>query len=135
MYLRQARWPELETTLAALAPHAPPDATVLHARMKLARKEFAAARQVLEDVLRQAPQLLAAQVILSHVLLQSGDETGAEPLLRRIVEMDPGQAESWRNLAVLYRSRNRLPKAVAATHSSRLHCPLDADLLLHGVLL
>jgi tetratricopeptide (TPR) repeat protein len=136
LYLRQERWQEMETTLNALQPHAPLDAAVLQARMHLARKEFAPARQLLDDVLRQAPQLLTAQVILSHVLLQSGDESAAEPLLRRIVEMDPTQAESWRNLAVLYRRRNSLREAIAAAKAGSFHCPNDVSLLLlHGVLL
>ncbi len=79
---------------------------------------------------------MTAYVILSHVLLQSGDESTAEPLLRRIVEMDAGQGESWRNLAVLYRRTGRLREAIAAAQAGCLHCPHDADLLLlHGVLL
>jgi tetratricopeptide (TPR) repeat protein len=136
LYLLQERWSELKTTLTALGPHAPHDAAVLRARMSLARKEFAAARQLLEHTLRQAPQLVTAQVILSHVLLQSGDESAAEPLLRRIVELDPGQAESWRNLAVFYHRRGRLREAIAAAKAGCLHCPNDANLLLlHGVLL
>jgi tetratricopeptide (TPR) repeat protein len=136
LYLQQSRWVELETLLIELAPHAPLDATLLRARLHLARKEFAAARQLLEDLIGQAPHLLPASVILSHVLLQAGDENAAEPLLRRIVEMDAGQAESWRNLAVLYRRQNRLREAIAAAQAGRLHCPHDADLLLlHGVLL
>ncbi len=136
LYLRQERWPELEAILAELVPHAPVDAAVLQARMNLARKDFAAARQLLEVVLRQAPQLLPANVILSHVLLQSGDEIAAEPQLRRIVEIDPGQAESWRNLAVLYRRTGRLREAIAAAKAGCLHCPHDADLLLlQGALL
>jgi tetratricopeptide (TPR) repeat protein len=136
LHLRQERWPELETLLGELGPHALLDTAILRAGMYLARQDFAAARQLLEDVIRQAPQLLPAHVILSHVLLQSGDERAAELQLRRIVEMDPRQAESWRNLAVLYRRQNRLPEAIAAAQSGRLHCPLDAELLLlHGVLL
>jgi tetratricopeptide (TPR) repeat protein len=136
LYLLQSRWPELEILLAELEGHAPPDAAVLRGRMHLARKEYDAARQLLEDVIGQTPQVLPAYVILSHVLLQSGDENAAEPLLRRIVEIDAGQAESWRNLAVLYRRRNRLREAIAAAQAGRLHCPHDADLLLlHGVLL
>lgn len=136
LYLRQERWPKLESILAELAPHAPLDAAVLRARMHLARKEFALARSLLEETIRQAPQVLTAYVILSHVLLQSGDEKAAEPLLRRIVEMDAAQAESWRNLAVLYRRRNRLPEAIAAAKAGCLHNPHDSDLLLlHGVLL
>jgi tetratricopeptide (TPR) repeat protein len=136
LYLRQERWPELETFLAELEPHAPLDAAVLRARMNLARKDFATARQLLEDTIRQAPHHLPAHVILSHVLLQSGDERAAEPQLRRIVEMDPGQAESWRNLAVLYRNTQRLREAIAAAKAGCLHCPHHADLLLlQGALL
>jgi Tfp pilus assembly protein PilF len=104
--------------------------------MRLARQQFAAARQLLEESIRQAPAALPAYLILSHVLLQSGDERAAEPLLRRIVEMDPTQAESWRNLAVLYGRQNRLPEAIAAARAGCLHCPHNADLLLvHGALL
>jgi tetratricopeptide (TPR) repeat protein len=136
LYVRQERWPELETLLAEVEPHAAGDAAVLHARMHLARKEFAAARQLLEDVLRDAPQFLKAQVVLSHVLLQAGDEAAAEPRLRRIVQLDPGQGETWRNLAVLYRNQKRLREAIVAAQAGRSHCPEDADLLLlHGVLL
>jgi tetratricopeptide (TPR) repeat protein len=136
LYLRQQRWPELESILSELEPHALLDVAVLRARMFLARRDLAAARQLLENTIRQAPNLLPANVILSHVLLQSGDEAAAEPLLRRIVQMDSGQAESWRNLAVLYRRQNRLREAIAAAQSGRLHNPLDADLLLqHGILL
>jgi tetratricopeptide (TPR) repeat protein len=136
VYLRQERWPDLETILAELEPHARLDAAVLRARMNLARQDFATARQLLEDVIRQAPQLLPAHVILSHVLLQSGDERAAEPQLRRIVELDPGQAESWKNLAVLYRRTQRLREAIAAAKAGCLHCPNDVDLLLlQGALL
>jgi tetratricopeptide (TPR) repeat protein len=136
LYLRQERWPELDTLLAELEPYASLDAAVLRARMNLARREFAAARQLLEDVLRQAPHHLPAHMILSHVLLQSGDEHAAEPQLRRIVETDPRQGESWRNLAVLYRRTGRLREAIAAAKAGCLHCPHDTDLLLlQGALL
>jgi tetratricopeptide (TPR) repeat protein len=136
LYLRQERWPEMETLLAELQPHAPLDTAVLQARMNLARQDFAAARQLLEEVIQKAPQFLAAHMILSHVLLQSGDERAAEPQLRRIIEMAPGQAESWRNLAVLYRRTRRLREAIAAAKAGCLHFPHDADLLLlQGALL
>lgn len=50
--------------------------------------------------------------------------------------MDPGQAESWSNLAVLYCRQNRLCEAIAAAKSGCMHCPHDAKLLLlHGDLL
>jgi tetratricopeptide (TPR) repeat protein len=136
LYVQQARWPELETLLAELESHAALDAVLLRARMHLARREFASARQLLENIIPQAPHVMMAYVLLSHVLLQSGDEAAAEPLLRRIVEMDASHAESWRNLAVLYRRRHRFPEAIAAAKAGCLYCPHDADLLLlYGVLL
>ncbi|HTU88942.1 MAG TPA: hypothetical protein VMF69_02495, partial [Gemmataceae bacterium] len=60
----------------------------MRTRMHLLRKEFAVARQLLEDTVQQAPHILTAYVLLSHVLLQSGDENAVEPLLRHIVAMD-----------------------------------------------
>jgi tetratricopeptide (TPR) repeat protein len=138
LYLHQARWPELETLLAELErqPQAALEAAVLRARAHLARRDFAVARHLLEEAIRQAPQALPPQVVLSHVLLQSGEESAAEPLLRHIVGRDPGQAESWRNLAVLYRRRGRLREAIASAQSGRLHCPHDGELtLLHALLL
>jgi tetratricopeptide (TPR) repeat protein len=91
---------------------------------------------VLEEAIRHAPQDLRPWLVLSHVLLQAGDEKGAEPLLRHILEADPTQAESWRNLAVLCRHQGRLREALAATQAGKLHCGDDGDLLLlHAVLL
>jgi tetratricopeptide (TPR) repeat protein len=136
LLLLQSRWSELEYLLSELDLHSSLDAAFLRARMHLARSEFAIARQLLEDVLRQAPQLLSARVILSHVLLQSGDERAAEPQLRRIVELAPGQADSWKNLSVLYRRTQRLGEAIAAAKAGCLHCPHNTDLLLlQGALL
>jgi tetratricopeptide (TPR) repeat protein len=138
LYLQQSRWPELEQTFAALQnePAAALECNVLRARAHLARQEFTEARKLLEDAIRLAPQPLPPYVILSHVLLQSGDEAAAEPLLRHIVERDPGQAESWRNLAVLCRRQGRMREAIAVAQSGRVHCLNDSDLLLlHGVLL
>jgi tetratricopeptide (TPR) repeat protein len=136
LYLRQERWLELEKLLGELRAHAPLDAALLHARLHLAQKQFGEARRLLEEVLHQAPNHLPAHILLSHVLLQAGDETAAEPQLRHIVALDPGQAESWRNLAVLYRRTGRLREAIAAARAGCLHGPHDvALLLLHGVLL
>ncbi len=107
----------------------------MRGRAHLARGEFTAARQVLEDTIHQAPQALHPYVFLSHVLLLANDEATAESILRRIVTMDPGQADSWYNLALLLR-RGRLREAIAAVQSGRLYLPDDPDLLLlHGTLL
>jgi len=136
LYLRLERWPELEKIVAELEQHAPLDAAIMRARMLLAHNEFAAARHLLDEILRQEPDELRAKVMLSYLLVLSGDDAAAEPLLRRIVELDPGDAGSWRNLVALYRRQERLAEALSAVQSARLRCPLDPDLLmLHGILL
>ncbi len=139
LHLSQGRWPELEEAAQQLEKdsHGAVEASVLRARGHLARKEFAAARQLLEATIARVPQAVQPRVILTHVLLQEGrDDAAAEKALRAVVELDPGQAESWRNLAVLYRKQGRLADAVTACRSGRVHCPEDADLLLlHGSIL
>ena len=138
LYLQQERWSQLEQVVAQLQGHPPMggEAAVLQARACLARREFATARQVLEGILARDPQALKPRVILSHVLLQSGDEDAAEPLLRSIVQLDPTQAESWRNLAVLLGRRGKRHEAVEVAQEGRQHCPHDPDLLLtYGVFL
>jgi len=132
LYLQQGRFSHLDQLIDQLRrdPRVNGDAAVLQARAHLARQDFAAARQLLEETIRQAPQAVSPHVVLSHVLLQAGDEAAAEPVLLRVVELDPRQAESWRNLAVLLRRRGRLREAITAAQSGRVHCPHDPDLLL-----
>jgi tetratricopeptide (TPR) repeat protein len=138
LYLQQERWSQLEQVVAQLQryPEMGGEAAVLQARACLARREFAAARQLLEGILARDPAALKPCVILSHVLLQSGAEDVAEPLLRSIVQLDPTQAESWRNLAVLLGRRGKLHEAVEIAQAGRQHCPHDPDLLLcYGIFL
>jgi tetratricopeptide (TPR) repeat protein len=60
----------------------------------------------------------------------------AERTIRQVVELDPSQAESWRNLAVLYREQKRLPEALAACRSGCTFCAYDAGLqMLQGLIL
>jgi tetratricopeptide (TPR) repeat protein len=90
-----------------------------------------------EKIIADNPLAVRAQVILSHVLLQEYQElAAAEGTLRQVVELDPSQGESWRNLAVLYREQNRLPEALAACRSGCTFCAHDAGLqLLQGLIL
>src|SRR5207247_785603 len=108
----------------------PLDAALLRARGRLARKEFGPARQLLEEAIAQHPRALPPRVFLSHVLLQSDDLAAAEPALRAIVELDPRQAESWRNLAVLLKSQRRFAEAVEVCQTGQEHCPGEPNLLL-----
>jgi len=88
----------------------------------LARKEFEAARCVLEPMLAAQPETVHPRVILSHVYLQEGqDLQSAERVLREIVQLEPTQAETWRNLAVLLRQQGRLDEAVEACRTGWRH--------------
>ena len=84
------------------------EAGVLRARSHLARKEFAAAREILEAAITRAPREVHARVILTHVLLQEGrDDCAAEQALRGVLERDPQHTEAWRNLALLLNHQGR----------------------------
>ncbi len=120
LFLAQQRWPELDQAADQLGAGAgePVAAGVLRARGQLARHEFTAARQTLEAALAQAPAAVPPRVLLSHVFLQEGkDPAAAEQALRAVLERDPQQAESWRNLAVLLRRQGRLHEAESACQS------------------
>jgi tetratricopeptide (TPR) repeat protein/glycosyltransferase involved in cell wall biosynthesis len=139
LHLAQGRWAELEQAvdrLLASRQH-PVEAAVLRARGWLARKEFAAARQLLEEIIARAPLAVRPRVILTHVLLQEGQDAAAtERALRELLELDPKQAESWRNLALFLRQQGRPAEALSACQQGRARCPEDADLLLqHGLFL
>jgi tetratricopeptide (TPR) repeat protein len=109
--LEQGRWDELEAVAAELErrPDGAAEAAVLRARLNLARREFAAARRLLEGVIRQKPESLRPRVVFSHVLLQEGrDWEAAEQTLREILALDPQHAEARQNLAVLLRQQGRV---------------------------
>jgi tetratricopeptide (TPR) repeat protein len=134
LYLAQKRYQELEQVAGRLNGI---EGRVLLGRAHLARREFAEARRLLESAIAQAPQAMPARVFLTHVLLQEGrDLAAAEKALRELLLVDPGQSESWRNLAVLLRSQNRLGEALEACRSARAHGSSDPELaLMYGMLL
>jgi hypothetical protein len=83
-------------------------APLLEARALLARKEFGAARLLLEGVISRHPESIYPWVILSHVLLQEGRDRGsAERALREILAREPQHAEAWHNLHVLLHQQSR----------------------------
>src|SRR5205823_5057293 len=86
---------------------------------------------LLEEVVAADPGVLRSLVLLTHALLQEGrDPSAAEAALRRVLQLDPRQGESWRNLAILLRRQGRWPEALAACRSGLGNCPRDTDLLL-----
>jgi glycosyltransferase involved in cell wall biosynthesis len=137
MYLKQGRWKEMEGVMEGLGGENTRnyEGQMLRARAMLARKEFEKARLVLEPMVATQPGSVYPRIILSHVYLQEGkDLQAAERVLREIAELDPTQAETWRNLAVLLRQQGRLDEAVRACHTGWRHCAHYATLpLLLGI--
>jgi glycosyltransferase involved in cell wall biosynthesis/Flp pilus assembly protein TadD len=112
MFLELGRWAELEQACARLAEDTQDavNGRILQARGHLARKEFVAAREILQEIIIQDPKSLWPHVLLSHVLLQEGtDWVAAERALRDILDIDPNFAEAKRNLEVLEQVRSPKP--------------------------
>jgi len=108
--MAQERWSELDQLLTSLPadPGAQLEADVLRARAYLKRREFSAARQVLEATITRAPQAVRPRVILGHVLLQEDqDRDAAERALRDVLALDPGQVETRHNLSVLMQRQGK----------------------------
>jgi tetratricopeptide (TPR) repeat protein len=106
LHLAAGRWPELEAAAAGLEalPQGAAEAAVLRARGCLARRDYAAARALLESAIALSPVALTPRVLLSHALLQEDrDPEAAERALRDVLAVDPNNAEARRNLAVLLR--------------------------------
>jgi hypothetical protein len=79
---------------------------MLRARGHLARKDFRAARQLLEETIACFPDDLRLRVLLTHALLQEGkDWAAAEQALRVVLARDPGHTECRHNLELLLRSK------------------------------
>jgi tetratricopeptide (TPR) repeat protein len=115
LYLAQGRWADLEDAagrLAAVPGVSPAEAVVLRARSHMGRKEYPAARQLLEAAIAQAPRELPPRVVLSHCLLQEArDGAAAERALRNVLGLDPDHAEARRNLAILLEHQGRPAEA------------------------
>jgi tetratricopeptide (TPR) repeat protein len=117
LYLRRGAWPALQDVVGRLErlPGGAGDAVLFRARAFLARREFAAARQLLQEALRRWPQALGLRILLSHALLQEGvDLAAAEKALHDILELAPHNAEARHNLELLQRQQNRGPNAQEA---------------------
>ncbi len=87
-------------------PDGPPEAAALRARWHLARREFAAARSLLQEARAKFPQAVAPLSAWSYLLLQEGtDLAAAEASLRQVLALEPGNAEAQHNLEILLRQR------------------------------
>jgi tetratricopeptide (TPR) repeat protein len=113
LYLELKRWELLEDAAKHLeAASAPVDAAVLRARGLKERKDYPAARWLLEGATALAPQATGPWVILSHVLLAEGkDWAAAERVLRKILSLDPNHGEAKHNLGILLRQLGKPAEA------------------------
>jgi tetratricopeptide (TPR) repeat protein len=86
-----------------------PDATnaaVLRARVHLAREQYAAARERLEQAIPGAPEAAWPRQVLSDVLLEEGrDWAAAEQVLRDGLALAPDYLSARHNLSELLRHR------------------------------
>jgi tetratricopeptide (TPR) repeat protein len=110
IYLAQHRWAELEEEACALEKltHGELEAILLRGKMRMARREFGAARSLLEEALQRWAGCLPLLVALSHVLLREDrDHAAAEKVLLEILDRDPGHVQARQNLEVLRRTHGK----------------------------
>jgi tetratricopeptide (TPR) repeat protein len=108
--LMQNRLTELDDILARLdvMSHDAQAVGLLRARLHLARRAFAAAKQILEQLVDKSPHAVEPRRLLSYALLQEGsNEEAAEQSLRELLRLVPDDAEARHNLAVLHRKQGR----------------------------
>jgi tetratricopeptide (TPR) repeat protein/glycosyltransferase involved in cell wall biosynthesis len=112
--LERGCWTEVEevATRVGREPQGAFGASMLRARAHLARREFDAARDLLNQVIASAPRDVWPRVVLTHVLLQAGEETAAERALRDVLALAPGHPGACHNLEVLLRRQGRPPETV-----------------------
>jgi tetratricopeptide (TPR) repeat protein len=104
LYVSQERWDTLDELVGQLRaePRREVEAAVLVSRELMARREFAQARQQLEEAITRQPKALWPRVALSHVLLSEGrDYRAAEQALHEVLALEPTHAEARHNLARL----------------------------------
>jgi GT2 family glycosyltransferase/Flp pilus assembly protein TadD len=110
-------WSGWEEALQALEglPQGALEAGVLRGRALLARRAFAAAIALLQELAVAHPQAVGPRLILSHALLQEGrDLAAAEQALQAVLALDPDHREARHNLAVLGRQQRQGADALFA---------------------
>jgi glycosyltransferase involved in cell wall biosynthesis/Tfp pilus assembly protein PilF len=116
IYVEQGRWQHVLDALGHVEkePHLAVEALVLRGQASLGLKQFAAAKQYLRLAIERAPQAPRPRVLLSHALLQEGqDWAAAQRALLDVLEIDPGHQETAHNLAVLRKQHASLLEAGA----------------------
>ena len=114
LYLRQHRFEKLDKILHGPACNGhvvgQGRAGIAHlsATKYLAQREFAFARQVLEQALEKFPREAGLWELLSYALLQQHEDLdAAEGALGKLLELEPDNAQARNNLGVLLRELGR----------------------------
>jgi tetratricopeptide (TPR) repeat protein len=114
LYLAQGRSDEVEGLARRLevGPTCTLPAAMVRARLDLARREFAAARDRLERCITQAPHALWPREMLCEVLAAEGVEPGAvAQALREVLLLNPNHVQARRQLARLTGESESTPVA------------------------
>jgi glycosyltransferase involved in cell wall biosynthesis len=112
LWLTQQRWAEVAQMAAdrETQPQGAMDALLLRAKLAAAQGDFAAARQLAEQAIQQAPGAVWPRLILSHVHLQEGrDAAATEQALRDVLALEPGHLQTRGNLEAFLRKQRRGP--------------------------
>jgi tetratricopeptide (TPR) repeat protein len=110
LILSQGKWDAAEAVAREIEarPGGAVTATLLRARAQMFRKNYAAARQLAEAAIAQAPQAVWPREVLSHVLVLEGrDWVAAERALRDLLALQPNNPTALHNLAVAQRELGR----------------------------
>lgn len=83
------------------------------------RRDYARAREVIEDVLRRTPENLSALNMLGATEMRMGEHDAAQASFERALSLDPGFLAARLNLATLERARGR-PEAARRRHEAIL---------------
>lgn len=103
----------LDEAIQGITPHSTLEAAILQARGHRARREYTAARRLLDEVLGREPGALGPRLLLSHILLEEGqDLPAAERTLVALLERFPGHPDATHRLQVL-RARSSSPASAA----------------------
>jgi tetratricopeptide (TPR) repeat protein len=109
--IQQKQWDKLEELIRELdrLPGGMVESAILRAQGHMARKEFEAAKQLLEETKERFPKSLVPRVVLSHALLQENrDLDRAEHALRDVLAMDPHHRPTQHNLHILMNKKRSL---------------------------
>ena len=105
LWRTQGRWQDLEYTSQQLAAHPTKalEAAMLKASAHFVRREYADARQLLEQTIAQSPPtLLWPRVLLTEVLYQDGRDWAAlEKAIHDVLAIDPQHSGAKEKLAAL----------------------------------